>query len=160
MTFYFTEKNQEKHDERLEAVLKPLVEAGLTLNLDKCKFLLHVISSRGIEDLPPPQNLQEVRTFLGMVNQLSKFSEHLADKAKSIRELLCRGNQWIWGTERQKAFEQIKADPKRAPVLTHDPNKETKIVADALLVEQRSIVFRAGHSTQSIQDPYPILHTT
>ena len=96
-------KNQEKHDERLEAVLKPLVEAGLTLNLDKCKFLVQVISSRGIEadpdklqaipDLPLPQNLQEVRTFLGMVNQLSKFSEHLADKAKSIRELLCRGNQ-------------------------------------------------------------------
>ena len=83
-------KDQQLHDERLGAVLKRLLEAGVTLNLDKCvfstkqvKFLGHVISSNGIEvdpdkvkaiaDLPPPKNVQEVRTFLGMVNQLSKF---------------------------------------------------------------------------------------
>ena len=44
-------KDQTEHDQRLEAVLKRLVEAGMTLNLDKCqfstdrvKFLGHVIS--------------------------------------------------------------------------------------------------------------------
>ena len=64
-------KNQEEDDERVEALLKRLVEAGVSLNLDKCrfsidkvKFLGHVISFRGIEadpdklqpiaDLPPP----------------------------------------------------------------------------------------------------------
>ena len=98
-----------------------LVEAGMTLNLEKCqfsidrvKFLGYVISSSGIEadpeklqaiaDLPPPQNVQ-VRTFLGMVNQLSKFSEHLANKTRSIRDLLHKGNQWTWGSNQQKAFE-------------------------------------------------------
>ena len=85
----------------------------------RVKFLGHVISSSGIEadpeklqavaDLQPPQNVQEVRRFLGMVNQLSKFSDHLADKTKSIRDLLHKGNQWTWGSEQQKAFEQIKA---------------------------------------------------
>ena len=114
-------KDQEEHDERLEVVLTRLLEAGVTLNLDKCefstqrdKFLGHVISSSGIEadpeklraitDLPPPQNVQEVRTFLGMVNQLGKFSEHLADKTKSIRDLLQKGNQWTWGN---RAAESI-----------------------------------------------------
>ena len=142
-------KDQTEHDQRLEAVLMGLIEAGMTLNLDKCqfsadrvKFLGHVISSSGIEadpeklqaiaDLPPPQNVQEVRTFLGMVNQLSKFSGHLADKTKSIRDLLHKGNQWTWGSEQQKAFEQIKSDLSRAPVLAlYDPNKETKVAADA-----------------------------
>ena len=93
-------KDQHQHDERLEAVLKRLLEAGVTLNVDKCvfstkqvKFLGHVVSSNGIEvdpdkvkaitDHPAPTNMQEVRTFLGMVNQLSKFSDHLADKTKS-----------------------------------------------------------------------------
>ena len=139
-------KDQTEHDQRLEAVLKRLVEAGVTLNLNKCqfstdrvKFLGHVISFSGIEadpeklqaiaDLPPPQNVQEVRTFLGMVNQLSKFSEHLADKTKSIRDLLQEGNQWTWGREQQKAFEQIKSDLTQAPVLT--PNKESKVAANA-----------------------------
>ncbi len=71
-------KDQQDHDERLEAVLKRLVEAGVTLNLDKCqfsadrvKFLGHIISLSGIEadpeklraiaDLPLPQNVQKVR---------------------------------------------------------------------------------------------------
>ena len=76
--------------------------------------------------------MQEVRTFLGMVNQLSKFSDHLADKTKSIRELLLKGNQWTWGNAQQKAFEQIKTDLMRAPVLAlYDPNKETKVAAEA-----------------------------
>ena len=114
-------KDQHQHDERPEAVLKRLLEADVTLNLDKCvfstkqvKFLGHVISSNGIEvhpdkviaviaDLPAPTNVQEVRTFLGMVNQLSKFSDHLADKTKSIRELLLKGNKWTWGNAQQKA---------------------------------------------------------
>lgn len=70
--------------------------------------------------------------FLGMVNQLSKFSDHLADKTKSIRELLLKGNQWTWGNAQWKAFKQIKVDLARAPVLAlYDPNKETKAAADA-----------------------------
>ena len=120
-------KDQTEHDQRLEAVLKRLVEAGVTLNLNKChfstdrvKFLGHVISFSGIEaepeklqaiaDLPPPQNVQEVKAFLGMVNQLSKFYEHLADKTKTTRDLLQKGNQWTWEREQQKAFQQIKSD--------------------------------------------------
>ena len=49
------EKDQTEHDQGLEAVLMRLVEAGVTLNLDKCqfstdrvKFFGHVISSSGI----------------------------------------------------------------------------------------------------------------
>ena len=114
-------KDQNEHYQRLEAFLKRLVEAGVTLNLNKCqfstdrvKFLGNVISFSGIEaepemlqaiaDLPPPQNVQEVKAFLGMVNQLSKFSELLADKTKTTRDLLQKGNQWTWGREQQKAF--------------------------------------------------------
>ena len=66
-----------------------------------------------------------------MVNQLSKFSDHFADKTKSIRELLLKGSQWTWGNAQQKAFKEIKVDLARAPVLAlYDPNKETKIAVD------------------------------
>ena len=67
-----------------------------------------------------------------MVTQLSKFPAHLAHKTKSIRDLLRKRNQWMWGPEQQRAFEQIKADLTRVPLLAlYDPNKETKIAADA-----------------------------
>ena len=69
-------KDETEHDQRLEAVLKRLVEARMTLNLDKCqfstdrvKFLGHVISFSGIKadpeklqaiaDLPPPQTCKK-----------------------------------------------------------------------------------------------------
>lgn len=77
----------------------------MTLNNSKCifnvtkiVFLGHVISAASIEadpekiaaitNLASPRNTQEVRSFLGMVNQLSKFTKHLADKNKPLRDLL------------------------------------------------------------------------
>lgn len=79
-------KDQKEHDQRLEAVLIRLPEAGVTLNLEKCefstdriRFLGQVVSANGIEadpeklqaiaDLPPPQNEHEERIFLGMANK-------------------------------------------------------------------------------------------
>ena len=106
-------KDQHQHDERLEAVLKRLLEAGVTLNLDKCvfstkqvKFLGHVISSNGIEvdqdkvkaiaDLPAPTNVQEVRTFLGMVNQVFRSprgQDKKHQRASSKREQVDMGKR-------------------------------------------------------------------
>ena len=139
----------ELHDYRLQKVLERLSEAGVTLNNDKCtfrvpkiKFLGNVVSANGIEvdpdkvaavvNLPAPKNVHEVRVFLGMVNHLSKFAEHLADKTKPIRDLMQKDSQWVWGTPQQQAFEEIKSILTAAPVLAlYDPNKDTKVSADA-----------------------------
>ena len=45
-------KNQEEHDERIRDVLKCLVEAGMTLNLDKCKFNKDKVKFLGHIQLP------------------------------------------------------------------------------------------------------------
>ena len=139
----------ELHDYRLQKVLERLSEAGVTLNIDKCtfrvpkiKFLGNVVSANGIEvdpdkvaavvNLPAPKNVHEVRVFLGMVNHLSKFAEHLADKTKPIRDLMQKDSQWVWGTPQQQAFEKIKSILTAAPVLAvYDPNKDTEVSADA-----------------------------
>jgi len=66
-----------------------------------------------------------------MVNHLGKFTEHLADKTKPIRDLMQKDHQWVWGPPQQKAFEEIKSILAAAPVLALcDLNKETKISAD------------------------------
>lgn len=142
-------RNQREHDERLDAVLQRIDKAGMTLNLDKCefsklevKFLGHVISAKGIEadpekikaivNLPPPGSVSEVRTFLGMVNQLSKFAPHLADKTKPIRELLQKNAAWCWDQPQQLAFKEVKETLMESPTLAkYDANKETKVSADA-----------------------------
>ena len=78
-------KTQEEHDQRLHAVLNKLKEAHITLNPDKYEFsktsikiMGHIVSSNGIKpdpekiksilNLPVPNNVAEIRSFLGMVS--------------------------------------------------------------------------------------------
>ena len=142
-------RNQEEHDQRLHAVLNKLKEAHITLNPEKCEFgktsikiLGHIVSSDGIKpdpdkiksilNLPVPKNIPEVRSFLGMVNQQSKFAPNLASKTKPLRDLLNKKCTWAWGQPQQKAFEDIKRCLTEAPILAlYDCNRETKISADA-----------------------------
>lgn len=142
-------KTQSEHDKRLELVLTRIKNAGMTLNPSKCefskaevKFLGHIVSARGIEadpdkvkaivNMPAPGNVSEVRTFLGMVNQLSKFTPHLASKTEAIRGLLQKDTAWCWEEPQQKAFESVKEALLKRPVLAkYDVKKEIKISADA-----------------------------
>jgi len=84
-------KTQEEHDQRLRVVLTHLKKAGLTLGLAKCeinknsvKFLGQLVDETGVRPDPdkvraiqlmkPPTTVSELRRFLGVVNQQSKFS--------------------------------------------------------------------------------------
>ena len=85
-----------------------------------------------IKRVPTPTNVRDVRRFLGMVNQLSKFSPSLADVTQPMRELLSQKSAWIWGPAQQAAFERVKALLTNSPVLAlFDPNLETIVSADA-----------------------------
>ena len=48
-----------------------------------------------------PTNVSEIRRFLGMVNQHSKFSPKLAELTKPLRDLLSKTNQWMWGQKKK-----------------------------------------------------------
>ncbi len=140
---------KEQHDERVHAGLQRAEKAGVTLNLKKCefvkkdvKFLGYIVSADGLkpdpdktramQELKEPTNTTEVRSFLGMVNQLGKFIPNLAEKDKLLRDLLSKKNQWYWGPEQQKTFNRLKQELSTSPVLQlYDPNKPLRISADA-----------------------------
>ena len=142
-------KDEEEHQKHLEAVMHRLKKAKITLNVDKChfaqstiKFLGQIVNQDGIQPdpekvqavtaMPPPANVPEVRRFMGMVNQLSKFCPQLADKAKPINELLRSKNDWNWGDSQQKSFSLIKKDLSSAPILAlYNPEFPTTVSADA-----------------------------
>ena len=141
--------SREEHDQRLETVLQRLANLGMTLNAEKCtfaqtsvKFLGHVIDGQGIRPDPDrvdavvrfttPTCVGDVRRFLGMVNQLSKFSPNLADHTQPLRELLLKDRTWAWEDAQQQAFQRVKQMLVASPVLAlFDPNLETIISADA-----------------------------
>jgi hypothetical protein len=105
-------------------VLERFRLAHVTLK-DKCtfsqhsiKFAGHIISDNGIDPdsdrldavrkMAPPINVTEMRCFLGMVNQLAKFSNNIAKLAELLHDLI-RGNRgWVWDGVQQKSVDDIK----------------------------------------------------
>ena len=132
-------QTQEEHDHHLTAVLERIQQAGVTLNPDKCqfsqervRFLGQIVEGYGISpdtdkvkaitEMQQPANITEVRRFLGMANQQSKFSPNLAETAKPLRDLLSKRNQWNWGNCQQQAFQKLKDELSSSPILAHyDP---------------------------------------
>ena len=142
-------KDEAEHKARLTAALKRIQAAGATLNAEKCefakgrlKFLGHIIDQTGIQadpekisaitEMKAPTTITELRCFLGMVNQLGKFSQNIAEFSHPLRQLLSPKNAWIWGPAQNEAFTRIKSELTQPTVLAlYDLNAPTKIVADA-----------------------------
>jgi hypothetical protein len=141
--------DQAEHDRRLRDVLQRLVSAGITLNKEKCQFsrsevsfLGQTLGSQGIKadtekiaainELPEPQDVHELRRFMGMVNQLGKFLPNLTDVTEPLRGLLCSKSDWLWGPPQSSAFEKIKQLLCSSSVLAlYNPESETKVTADS-----------------------------
>ena len=87
------------------AVMKRLNEKHVTLNKEKCKFgqrsvnfVGHLIDQYGIQadpaktaaivEMKARSNITEFRRFMGMMNQLGKFTPHIAELGQPMRELL------------------------------------------------------------------------
>ena len=56
-----------------------------------------------------PQNKQDVKRLLGMVDFLQKFAPNLSETTAPMRELLKQENQFLWDEEVQgRSFKQVK----------------------------------------------------
>ena len=142
-------ETQEEHDRCLTAVLARIKDAGLILNMEKCqfnrtniKFLGQVVDGAGIrpdpdkivaiQEMKPPTNITELRRFIGMANQLTKFSPRLTGRMKPLRDLLSTKTQWQWSEPQDTAFRQTKEALSSYEVLAmYDATKETVVSADA-----------------------------
>ena len=141
----------EEHDTLLCAALSRLqtATAGVTLNADKClfsqtsiRFLGHIIDKNGVHPDPErltavrnmeaPKDLTQLRRFMGMANQLGKFTPNLSTFSQPLRELMSIKRSWCWDQPQQESFEQVKLELTRPMVLAlYNPNTPTKISADA-----------------------------
>ena len=102
------------------------LDADLTLG-HQLKFLGHLVDEQGIHADPdkvtaitkmvPPTNISELRRFMGMVNQLGKFSMNLADLTQPLRQLLSKKSTWIWGPAQDQAFAKVKEELTKPTVL-------------------------------------------
>ena len=140
----------EEHDVRLRKTFERIQEKGLTLNRDKCAFSMskltfmgYLLSNQGIGptesrveavvDAREPQNAEEVRSFLGLVNFSARSIPNLASIAEPLHRLTRKQTPFVWGTEQQGAFDVLKDSLANAETLAYsDSNaEETKLITDA-----------------------------
>ena len=124
-------------------------EANVTLNRDKCElakssvtFVDQNISQKcvsaeqskikALSEMGEPKNIHELRRFMGMCNQLGKFSPVLAELSKPMRELLSVKRDWAWGPAQTESFIQVKEELCSPRVLAiYSPKRETIVSADS-----------------------------
>ncbi|XP_064464822.1 uncharacterized protein K02A2.6-like [Ornithodoros turicata] len=144
-----TGENDHQHLENLKQVLLRLREFGFTLKEEKCAFMQqqveylgHVVTAEGFGpspkrvsatlNMPPPTQVSELRSFLGMVQHYGKYIPSLADVCAPLNNLLKKSVPWQWSASCVEAFETIKKKLTSVEVLTHyDPRKEIFLAVDA-----------------------------
>ena len=100
-----TGRSRLEHNNRLRVVLTRLKDCGLTAKKEKCYFGVKSVEFVGysidkvgfrvalekikaIVDAPPPEDLTQVRAFLGMLNYYSKFMRNYAKIVNPLYRLL------------------------------------------------------------------------
>ena len=144
-----TGKDESEHFRNLEEVLQRLRYHGVRLKKEKCQFLQksveylgHRIDQTGVHtsaekvravvNAPSPHNLQELRSFLGLLNYYANFLPNLASTLHPLHELLRAGQRWKWSDVCERAFQQAKQSLVHAPVLAHyDPQLPLILAGDA-----------------------------
>ena len=158
---------QDEHDQRLTAVLQRLKDARVTLNSAKCEFsktsvtfLGQVVDQAGIYPDPKrlkaitqmktPQSVGEVRRFLGLTNQLNKFSPLITEKSKPLKDLLAKKTEWVWGHEQASSFQAVKEELSTASTLgRYNPSAETLVAADASSFGLGAVICQRQENGQS-----------
>lgn len=131
-----TGKNKETHMRNLRAVLKRLNDAGLRVNWSKCEFFKDSVTYLGyridkhglhtdnkkveaIVTAPIPENVTQLKSFLGLVNFYAKFCKNMSDVLRPLYNLLKKDVKWIWCKNCDIAFNSIKKLLSNGPVLAH-----------------------------------------
>lgn len=139
----------ELHNARLRKVLHRLRELNVTLNKDKCLFAVneikfngHRLSATGVKPLHDhisavqhfrtSVTMEEVRSFLGLVNYVGKFIPNLATISEPLRQLTKKGTHFELKSKHQNAFDQLKEHLTNHSTLGYyNVNDQTQLIADA-----------------------------
>ena len=131
-----TKGPKEKHEKELFEVLTRLENAGYRLSENKSEFFKsevewigHKIDQNGIrplqdklmaiKNLKQPNNEKELKSFLGAIQYLSKYTDNLSAQTDSLRQLLKKDKDWLWTEEHTQAFENLKQKITEIPCLAH-----------------------------------------
>ena len=121
----------------------------MQLKQEKCSFLQNAVEYLGyqidangvhtapsklqaIQRAPAPENVNQLRAFLGLLNYYGKFIPNLSTMIHPLNALLRHGVHWKWTQECAAAFTQAKESLSAELVLAHyNPQLPLQLAGDA-----------------------------
>ena len=133
-------RTAEEHTELLKRLLEALRKANLRVHSEKCaflkpqvKYLGQIFSEAGVTacpkklvamlEFPRPKNKRPVKGFLGMVSYYRTYQADLAKKISPLNNLLKKNKRFVWDTDCEKSFLEVKKGLENIPVLAY-PDEE------------------------------------
>jgi hypothetical protein len=153
----------EEHIQHLHQVFSLLAKDNWKVKFSKCSFarqsisyLGHIVSSQGIsidpskvESIrrwPQPQDIKELRSFLGLAGYYRKFIQHFAVLARPLTDLLKKGSLFIWTPAHAASFSALKSTLVSVPVLALlDFSKPFHLQTDASDFGVGALLLQDGH---------------
>jgi len=131
--FIFT-KEIDDNIEKTRRILQRLTDNDLYLKPEKCvfwqtkveylgliieenKLAMDPVKLSGIADWPTPNTLKQVCSFLGFGNYYRRFIQGYGNLTRPLNELLKKEEKFVWTDERNQAFETLKQQFLRSPIL-------------------------------------------
>ena len=142
-------ENSEVHDRNLTKLMERAQEEGLVFSSAKCLINQRSISFcgntctdngitadddkvRDIQNIPKPENREDLHRFIGMMSYLSQFIPHFAEKAHTLRVLLKKDVPWMWDVDHQKSVDELKhAVSSSACLEYYGPTATVQLEVDA-----------------------------
>ena len=144
-----TGKSDDEHLQHIGEVFERFDKFGLRVKKAKCFFLkpsveylgykvdaegLHATQSKidAVANAPTPENVKQLRAFMGLVNYYGRFVPSLATRAQPLYILLRQNVTWKWDQGCEEAFRDLKKQLVSSTVLVHyDPKLPLKMEGDA-----------------------------
>ncbi|XP_011883701.1 PREDICTED: uncharacterized protein K02A2.6-like, partial [Vollenhovia emeryi] len=165
-------KSEKEHLQILRRIFKRMREYNFYLSKEKCElcrphveFLGHILSEKSIhtdpnkiaaiEIIQRPQNVTELKSFLGLVNFYNKFVPNFASFCEPLYRLTRNEVEWQWTSKCETAFNRVKSTLSGAPILTNfDPDLAIGISCDASSIGVGSVLFhRCQEGGKMIERP-------
>lgn len=126
-------ESEAEHIQHVRKVLQKLSEHNLYVKLEKCRFhvdvvmfLGYVLSPKGmkmdpgkvdaVQNWKPPENKKALQRFLGFANYYRRFIHEYSRMTRPLNNLT-KDVPYVWTSEQQSAFDDLKKRFVSAPVL-------------------------------------------
>ena len=91
------------------------------------KFIIRILGDKAIKQMKTPKDKKALQSFQEMVNYLKRYSTNLTRLFEQLKPLLREEAEWTWDSSHQDAFDTIKEELSRTPVLAYFTGKQNTL---------------------------------